>query len=75
MTIQLTLFTCKKTLLYKSRYMAHVAAFCAKTSFYIFWWPDLWRYTETPHMYKVTFLIESVYKKKMSPHTQFFCVS
>jgi len=41
MIIQLTLFICKKTSLYKSRYMTDVAVFRAKTPFYILWQPDL----------------------------------
>jgi len=35
MTIQLTLFTCKKMSLYKSHCVADAAAFCEKTIFYI----------------------------------------
>jgi len=40
-TIQLTLFTCKKMPLYKSHYMADVVVFRAKRPFYIVWRPDL----------------------------------
>jgi len=67
MTIQLTLFTCKKTPLYKSHYMVDVAAFRAKMH-YILWQPNLWLYAKTPYLYKAAFLIEVVYKQ-MSPHT------
>jgi len=54
--------------------MADAAAFCAKAPFYILWRLDLWRYAEMPHTYKVTFVIDAVYKKKMSLHTRFFIV-
>jgi len=50
MSIQLTLFTCKKTTLYKRHYMVHTVAFNVKTPFYILRRPDLWRYVETPNM-------------------------
>jgi len=58
--------------LYKSHYMADAAAFCAKASFYILWQPDLWRYAETPHTYKVTFVIDVVYKKNVTTY-MIFC--
>jgi len=63
-TIQLTLFTSKKMSLYTRHNMAHAVAFRTKTPFYILWRPDLWRFLQTPHMYKVAFIINVVYKKK-----------
>jgi len=44
--------------------MAHAAAFQTKTPFYILWRPDLWHFSETSHMYKMTFIIDALYKKK-----------
>ena len=44
--------------------MADAAVFHAKKSFYILWRSDLWRYAEMPHTYKMTFVIDVVYKKK-----------
>ena len=40
--------------------MADAAAVRAKAPFYILWCPELWRYAETPHTYKVTFVIDVV---------------
>jgi len=44
--------------------MADAAAFQTKTPFYILWRPDLWRFPKMPHMYKVAFIIDVLYKKK-----------
>jgi len=60
----------KKIPLYTRHNMAHAATSRAKMPFYILWRPDLWRFTETPHMYKTAFIIDVVYKK-MPPHTHF----
>ena len=73
-TFQLTLITSNKMPLYTRHNIAHAAAFRAKTPFYILWRSDLWRFSQTPHMYKVAFIIDALYKKKMSPYTRFFVV-
>jgi len=54
--------------------MAHVAAFRAKMPFYILWRPNLWRLSETPHMYKATFIIDALYKKNVTTYTIFLVV-
>jgi len=51
----------KKKPHYKSCYMADATVVRAIAPFYILWCPDLWRYAETPHTYKVTFQIDVVY--------------
>jgi len=50
--------------LYTRHNMAHATAFREKMSFYILWRPDLWCFSETPHMYKTAFIIDGLYKKK-----------
>jgi len=55
--------------------MVHVAAFWAKTPFCILWRPDLWRFSQTPHMYKVAFIIDAVYKKNATTYTIFYSVN
>jgi len=44
--------------------MVDLAVVRAKLLFYILWHLDLWWYAETPHTYKVTFVIDIVYKRK-----------
>jgi len=72
-TFQLTLITLKKMPLYTRHNMVHAAAFQTKTPFYILWWPDLWRFPEMPHMYKLVFIIDALYKKKNVVTYMIFC--